>query len=82
VRDRASKEPVALAGGAGKRVGAATLERGLVSYRGTGTADGVAGEHLLYAPPLVMTREQVDEVVKILDESMSAVESDLAKIVA
>ena len=79
VRDRASKEPFPPAWGVGRRAGAATLERGLVSYPGTGTADGVAGDHLLYAPPLVMTREQVDEVVGILDESLGAVEMELAK---
>jgi adenosylmethionine-8-amino-7-oxononanoate aminotransferase len=79
VRDRASKEPFPPAWGVGKRVGAATLARGLVSYPGTGTADGAAGDHLLYAPPLVITREQVDEVVKILDESLGAVEMELAR---
>lgn len=80
VRDRESKEPFPPAWGVGRRVGAATLERGLVSYPGAGTADGVAGDHLLYAPPLVITREQVDEVVGILDESLGAVEMDLAGV--
>ena len=80
VRDRESKEPFPPAWGVGKRVGAATLERGLVSYPGAGTADGAAGDHLLYAPPLVITREQVDEVVGILDESLGAVEMDLAGV--
>lgn len=80
VRGRESKEPFPPAWGVGKRVGAATLERGLVSYPGAGTADGVAGDHLLYAPPLVITREQVDEVVGILDESLGAVEMDLAGV--
>lgn len=80
VRGRESKEPFPPAWGVGKRVGAATLERGLVSYPGAGTADGAAGDHLLYAPPLVITREQVDEVVGILDESLGAVEMDLAGV--
>jgi adenosylmethionine-8-amino-7-oxononanoate aminotransferase len=80
VRDRASKEPFPLAWAVGRRIGAATLDRGLVSYPGTGTADGVAGDHLLYAPPLIITREQVDEVVQILDESLGAVARDLASI--
>lgn len=80
VRGRESKEPFPPAWGVGKRVGAATLERGLVSYPGAGTADGAAGDHLLYAPPLVITREQADEVVGILDESLGAVEMDLAGV--
>ena len=80
VRDRATKEPFPPAWGVATRVGAATLERGLVSYPGTGTADGVAGDHLLYAPPLIITREQVDEMVRILDESLTAVAMDLAAV--
>jgi adenosylmethionine-8-amino-7-oxononanoate aminotransferase len=80
VRDRKSKEPFPTAWAVGRRVGAATLERGLVSYPGTGTADGVAGDHLLYTPPLIISREQIDEVVQILDESLSAVATDLEKV--
>ena len=35
---------------------------------------------MLYAPPLIITREQVDEVVGILDESLAAVAADLASV--
>ncbi|MBA2596544.1 MAG: aminotransferase class III-fold pyridoxal phosphate-dependent enzyme, partial [Chloroflexia bacterium] len=42
VRDRATKQPFPPAWGVARRVGSATLERGLVSYPGSGTADGVA----------------------------------------
>ena len=74
VRDRVTKEPFPPAWGVARRVGSATLERGMVSYPGGGTADGVAGDHLLYAPPLIINREQTDEMVRILDESLTAVE--------
>ncbi len=80
VRDRATRQPYPTAWGVGRRVGIATLERGLVSYPGTGTADGVAGDHLLYAPPLTITREQTDDIVHILDESLTAVEMDLSAV--
>jgi adenosylmethionine-8-amino-7-oxononanoate aminotransferase len=78
VRDRASKEPFPVAWGVGRRIGAATLARGLVSYPGSGTADGVAGDHILYAPPLILTTEQADELAEILDASLSAVEEEIA----
>jgi 4-aminobutyrate aminotransferase-like enzyme len=78
VRDRASKNPFPPSWAVGKRVGEATLARGLISYPGAGTADGVEGDHLLYAPPLIVTGEQVDEIVRILDESLLAVAADLA----
>jgi adenosylmethionine-8-amino-7-oxononanoate aminotransferase len=80
IRDRATKAPFPTAWAVGRRVGAATLERGLVSYPGSGTADGVAGDHLLYAPPLIITREQVDEIVRFLDESLAAVAAELEKV--
>jgi len=82
VRDRATKEPFPPALGVAKRVGAATLERGLISYPGAGTVDGQRGDHLLYAPPLTITREQVDDLVAILDDSLTAVERGLADALA
>ena len=77
VRERATKISFPPAWGVAKRVAAATLARGLVSYPGVGGADGVAGDHLLYAPPLTMTPDQVDELVAILDASLSAVGEEL-----
>jgi adenosylmethionine-8-amino-7-oxononanoate aminotransferase len=77
VRDRATRQPFPPALGVARRVGAATLERGLVSYPGAGTADGQAGDHLLYAPPLTLTRPQADELVAILDDSLAAVAAGL-----
>ena len=77
VRNRVTKEPFPVAWGVARRVADATLERGLVSYPGAGTADGVAGDHLLYAPPLIINRDQIDEIVQILDQSLSAVTIEL-----
>ena len=78
VQDRATKRPFPREWQVAKRVGAATLERGLVSYPGTGTVDGTVGDHLLYAPPLTITRDQVDELVGILDSSLGIVAAGLA----
>ena len=79
VIDREAKTPFPPQWGVGKRVGAATLARGLVSYPGTGTFDGVIGDHLLYAPPLTITESQIDDLITILDESLRVVRSDLAR---
>jgi adenosylmethionine-8-amino-7-oxononanoate aminotransferase len=77
-RDRTTKAPFPAAWQVSKRVGIATLARGLVSYPMTGTVDGALGDHLLYAPPLTLTRQQADELVAILDDSLTAVAADLA----
>jgi adenosylmethionine-8-amino-7-oxononanoate aminotransferase len=80
VRDRATKEPFPPAWRVASRIGNATLVRGLVSYPGAGTADGVAGDHLLFAPPLIVTQDQIDEIVHILDHSLTAVATDLLAV--
>jgi adenosylmethionine-8-amino-7-oxononanoate aminotransferase len=77
VADRGSKAPFNPELRLSKQIAAATLERGLVSYPLQGTVDGVAGDHLLYTPPLTITREQIDELVGILDASLDAVMATL-----
>jgi len=51
-----------------------TLERGLVTYPCAGTVRGVAGDTILMAPPLTTTREQIDEIMAILHDSIQAFE--------
>ena len=80
VADRSSKQPFPTAWGVSRRIGQATLERGLVSYPGSGTVDGVAGDHMLYAPPLTITEPQVDELIDILDESLNVVAGEIAAL--
>ena len=79
VQDRATKAPFPPQCNVAKRVGAATMARGLVSYPGTGTVDGVMGDHLLFAPPLTITCSQVDEVIAIMDESLAVVAGEIAE---
>jgi len=52
------------------RVTAAALKRGLLVYPIQGCAAGVAGHHLLIAPPAVITAEQIDWAVRQLAEAI------------
>ncbi|MDA8219147.1 MAG: aminotransferase class III-fold pyridoxal phosphate-dependent enzyme [Dehalococcoidales bacterium] len=61
-----------------RRLEDAALQRGLIVYSSTGCVDGIAGDMILLAPPLIITRGQVDELVAILDEAIGAVEDELA----
>jgi adenosylmethionine-8-amino-7-oxononanoate aminotransferase len=72
VADRETKEPFDPAWQVSRQVAKETFARGLVSYPLQGCADGVAGDHLLYTPPLTITAAQIDELVAILDESLAA----------
>jgi len=46
------------------------FEKGLILYPGGGTVDGHRGDHILVAPPLTITREEIDELISILDDSL------------
>lgn len=43
------------------------LEEGLVVYPGGGSVDGVKGDHILIAPPINITREEIDELFNALE---------------
>jgi len=74
VRDKASKEPFPPEVGFSRRVLERCFDNGLLVYPGTGTVDGVRGDHIQVAPPLVATRPQIDEIVALLDRSIAEAE--------
>jgi adenosylmethionine-8-amino-7-oxononanoate aminotransferase len=43
----------------------------------TGCVEGVAGDMILITPPLVITCQQIDELVVILIDALKAVQSQL-----
>jgi len=73
VADRASKSPFPVEQNFSGRVAAAALKRGLLVYPMQGSVDGVSGDHLLVAPPAVITPEQiawsVDQLVASIREA-------------
>ena len=73
VADRATKEPFPPKVRLARRLADAAFERGLIIYPGQGTVDGVLGDHVLIAPPFVITDDQMDEIVAILSEALEAV---------
>jgi adenosylmethionine-8-amino-7-oxononanoate aminotransferase len=77
VKDKATKEPFDPRLLVANRLEDIAFDRGLITYPCTGAVDGQAGDMTLLAPPLIITREQVDDVVHILDESLTALEEDL-----
>jgi adenosylmethionine-8-amino-7-oxononanoate aminotransferase len=66
VRDRKTKQPFPPEKNFAGTVGQACLRRGLLVYPMQGCVDGVAGDHLLIAPPAVITAEQIGWAVEQL----------------
>ena len=66
VADKKSKGPFPSGENFAGRVGSAAMQRGLLVYPMQGSVDGVSGDHLLLAPPAVITEEQIDWSVEQL----------------
>ncbi len=72
VADRRTREPLPADLGFAWRVGQEAMARGLLVYPGTGSADGVRGDHVLLAPPLVIGEDEIGFLVSALDEAIRA----------
>jgi adenosylmethionine-8-amino-7-oxononanoate aminotransferase len=59
VEEKSSKRPFPPSHNFSSRVGAAALKRGLLVYPMQGSVDGTSGDHILLAPPAVITDEQI-----------------------
>jgi adenosylmethionine-8-amino-7-oxononanoate aminotransferase len=77
VKDKATKEPFPADVAFYNRVVERCFEKGLLVYPGVATVDGYIGDHIQVAPPLVVTREQIDEIVSLLDEVIGDVEGEV-----
>ncbi len=53
------------------------FDRGLVTYPCAGTVRGVAGDTVMLTPPMITSREQIDEIMSILHSSMRAFEEQV-----
>jgi adenosylmethionine-8-amino-7-oxononanoate aminotransferase len=72
VADQATKAPLPVAARAGNVVGEEALKRGLIVFPCTGAVDGQRGDMILLAPPLVITADQIDDLVDILEAALEA----------
>jgi adenosylmethionine-8-amino-7-oxononanoate aminotransferase len=77
VRNKQTKQPFPVEYKFGKRLFEEAFARGLVIFPGSGTVDGVEGDHILMAPPFIITESQVDDLLAILGEAIGAVEKGL-----
>ena len=76
VADKATKQPFASELNFAGRVAQAAVKRGLLVYPMQGCVDGALGDHVLIAPPAVITTDQIDWAVKQLREAID--EADAA----
>jgi len=72
VRDRATKAPFDPALKLNDRVKREAFARGLACYPMGGTIDGRQGDHVILAPPYIVTAEQVDLIVDRFGDAVDA----------
>jgi len=72
VADRGSKEPFDPARKLHARVKHEAMMRGLMVYPMGGTVEGVRGDHILLAPPFIISSREIDMVVDRLGDAVDA----------
>ena len=73
VEDRASKKPFNPARKVHARLKAAAMARGLCCYPSGGCVDGRAGDHVLLAPPFIVSDSELDLIVERLQSAVDDV---------
>jgi len=77
VAHQKSKRPFAPELNFSARVASAAMSRGLLVYPMQGCVDGISGDHLLLAPPAVITREEITWSVTQLRSAVDEAASSL-----
>jgi adenosylmethionine-8-amino-7-oxononanoate aminotransferase len=72
VADRASKRPFAPEHRLHARIKAEAMARGLLCYPMGGTIDGRSGDHLLLAPPYIVSDGELEDIVERLAQAIAA----------
>lgn len=82
VKDQNSKEPFELSENVKTKITLNCLEEGLVPYPGGGSVDGVRGDHILIAPPINITQEEVDILYEKLEKAVKKTAEELLGVIA
>jgi hypothetical protein len=72
VEERASKAPFDPAHRLHAHVKQEAMQRGLMVYPMGGTVDGVNGDHIVLAPPFIVTPQEIDTIVERLGDAVDA----------
>ncbi len=70
VANRDTKEPFPADHAIARRLKARAMENGLICYPMAGTVDGKRGDHVLLAPPFIISEDQLDEICGKLSRSL------------
>ncbi len=78
VQDKVKKTPFAPGTNFAGLVGAAAMKRGVLVYPMQGTLDGISGDHVLLAPPAVVSADEILWSVEQMRASIAEVKRSIA----
>ena len=67
VSDKERREPFPKSANIAERIRQAALERGVLTYPTQGCVDGVRGDHVLLAPPFIISAEECSKIAAALE---------------
>jgi adenosylmethionine-8-amino-7-oxononanoate aminotransferase len=70
VADRETKATFDPSARLSARIKEAAQAAGMLCYPSSGTADGVRGDHVLFAPPYIVTDPQLDDIVSMTADAL------------
>ena len=79
VSDRESMTPLPAELNAYNRLVDIAYDHGLIIYSRR-TRDGREGDHFLVCPPMIATAEHVDEIIEMLDKSLTQFSAEIDKL--
>ena len=76
VKNQKTKEPFSAkqGGNIADLISKTAFKNGLILYPGAGCVDGNIGDHIMVAPPFIIEKHEIDEMISIIDRSISEVE--------
>jgi hypothetical protein len=73
VKDKASREPFPREQNICEKIRQAAMEQGVLTYPTQGCVDGLLGDHILLAPPFVISREECAMIGRALGATLKNV---------
>jgi adenosylmethionine-8-amino-7-oxononanoate aminotransferase len=73
VKDKTTREPFPKAENIAERIRQAALQENVLTYPTQGCVDGLLGDHVLLAPPFIVTNEESAIIARSLTTALTRV---------
>jgi adenosylmethionine-8-amino-7-oxononanoate aminotransferase len=73
VKNKTSREPFPSSDNVAERIRQAALQEGVLTYATQGCVDGLRGDHILLAPPFILSAEESKRIAAAIHSALAAV---------